>query len=227
VGRERIRQVVYQGVQRLLQGQIELAQAAGLDICDSEDDDDSYFTEEQESDESSGSFDTSIQTSTLYCTINTGSYYDLYLGHRPESLSTVELAETEFNLVNSYPDLTFNFKFHGIATSPRIDTEGNICDYIQDENLESGEGTATWEGIYFYGPISIEMVSITRYQGETSEYTTPFEDVVFGGLAPSEKEIHVCIDPISKEHFDYIKGQPFDQLRAACLSNDYFICTPE
>jgi hypothetical protein len=35
MGRDRIRQIVYQGVARLLQGQIELAEAAGVDICDS------------------------------------------------------------------------------------------------------------------------------------------------------------------------------------------------
>jgi hypothetical protein len=34
MGRERIKQVVYQGVQRLLQSQIDLALAAGVDICD-------------------------------------------------------------------------------------------------------------------------------------------------------------------------------------------------
>jgi hypothetical protein len=33
MGRERIKQVVFQGVQRLLQGQIEIAHAAGVDIC--------------------------------------------------------------------------------------------------------------------------------------------------------------------------------------------------
>lgn len=34
MGRERIKQVVYQGVQRLLQNQIDLALAAGVDICE-------------------------------------------------------------------------------------------------------------------------------------------------------------------------------------------------
>jgi hypothetical protein len=36
MGRQRIKEVVYQGVQRLLQGQIDIALAAGVDICDPE-----------------------------------------------------------------------------------------------------------------------------------------------------------------------------------------------
>jgi len=36
IGRERIRQVVYRGIQRLLQGQVNILQAAGVDICSDE-----------------------------------------------------------------------------------------------------------------------------------------------------------------------------------------------
>ncbi len=37
IGRERIRQVVFKGVQRLLQGQVNILQAAGVNICSEED----------------------------------------------------------------------------------------------------------------------------------------------------------------------------------------------
>ncbi len=47
MGRERIKQVVFQGVQRLLQGQIEIAQAAGVDICDPEEELKSSTAEKQ------------------------------------------------------------------------------------------------------------------------------------------------------------------------------------
>ena len=47
MGRERIKQVVYQGVQRLLQGQIDIAAAAGVDICEPEEE--STSTEKENS----------------------------------------------------------------------------------------------------------------------------------------------------------------------------------
>jgi len=117
--------------------------------------------------------DQAVNPTNYSCTINTGSYYDLYVGHGPDSISTVELTEIEFYLENFYPGgLTYNFEFYGKATIPLIDTDGNIYGYPQYEDIEEGEGYAIWEGSYFYGEMIVERLSITTYNGETSEHRT-------------------------------------------------------
>lgn len=161
------------------------------------------------------------------CTINTGSYYDLYVGHMQGSKSTVHLAKIEFDLENSYPVLYFDFLFHGKATIPRIDSEGNIYGEAQYEDLEVGVGEAIWENNYFYGSIDGTRDSFIIYQEETTGYQTDIELGGFGALIPNGDEIHLCTDNITKDLFDIIKLQPFDQLREACVSDNYFICTPQ
>lgn len=58
VARERIKQVVYQGIERLLQGQLAIAQASGVDICRQEEETlpDEQVQEEDKQDISSDQF---------------------------------------------------------------------------------------------------------------------------------------------------------------------------
>ncbi len=48
MGKERIKQVIYQGVQRLLQGQLDIAAAAGVDICEEDEQEEVITTEDKE-----------------------------------------------------------------------------------------------------------------------------------------------------------------------------------
>lgn len=54
MGRKRIKEIVFQGVQRLLQGQLDIAAAAGVDICDDEEDQIQDESEQKEDEKNTG-----------------------------------------------------------------------------------------------------------------------------------------------------------------------------
>jgi len=171
--------------------------------------------------------DQAVDPTKYSCTINTKSFYDVYIEHRQSPLAKTNKSEVKLILVSFYPNLTFDFSFHAIGTLKNVHPDGTLLGNIEYEHLESGKGNAIWEDDYFYGTISYQKVEITTYNEETSEHKTSGELTGIGAWSPNRKEIHVCLEGLSIDQFDMIKVQPFDQLRAACISNHYFICTPE
>jgi hypothetical protein len=217
MGRDRIRQIVYQGVARLLQGQIELAQAAGVDICEPDEEETIEDQSASESDETASSVDELDLPANWTCGSNIGYWGDWLSG------AIIEKSELIFNLQTSPPDVSYDFTFHGIANIPDLD--GNP--QTPTEEIDNGKGIAMWDGTYFYGSVTINRESYLYYTSETSEFKDSFDKDVIGALSPDHIEIHLCFHDYTRDQFDSIKNQPFDQLKSNCYSKSYFFCTPQ
>jgi hypothetical protein len=201
-------------VERLLRGQIEILQAAGVDICDPDE-------------ELAGNED-AVMAEKWACSSETG-----YLGdYLHASTSNVEIDKQEllFDLTANPTTVELDLSFHGIARIPLQSASGEPAGYQKTEDLYTGEGSADWDGDYFYGSITMNRVETLygRYEGaEDVVYDQTFDHAVFGGFSPELNQIHLCFDVHTREQFEGIKDQPFDQLLPNCATQNYFICTPE
>lgn len=228
MGRERIKQVVLQGVQRLLQGQIKIAQAAGVDICDPD--------EGQDTDQSADSPKSSEPVDILEyaykwsCDPKNGNYYhalqgDLAQETNPDLL--VDFAEFGLNLQAGSTEVTYDLNFHGLYSIPLYSADGDLYDYLPSEEINSGKGKATWDRTYFYGSITIDHTSYLHYESGSQEHKQSNEKAVIGALSPNSEEIHLCFHEHTKDQFDSIKTQPIENLRENCLYGYFFVCTPQ
>jgi len=217
--RDHVKQVVLKGVQRLMQGQIEIAQAAGVDICEEQ---------EKEVSQDEGSDDTNNSSEVVEyiniprvwtCSSNIGPYGTWMQSDG----SIIDKSDLVFNLDASNPSPSYEFSFEGIA---RIPSSG---DYALAEEFFYGIGSATWDkSNYFYGSVDIERTSSLTYpHSEKSEQIDTWERAVIGALSPDQKEIHICFHVHTKDQFDYIKNEPFENLLEHCSSFQYFVCTPQ
>ena len=229
MGRERIRQVVFAGVQRLLQGQIQIAQAAGLDICQDEQEETTTETQSVEQPKNDEWVDIgSFLGIPRYwsCTSKSG-----YWGAWMQTNGTiVDKSELIFNLDAQHPSPNYEFKFDGIARISLSYASGNVSDYAHVVHHSAGRGTANWDDSeYFYGSVDIERSEVLTYPDSdpNPEEKASWERAVTGALSQDHKEIHICFHEYTKEQFDSIQHQPFEDLRPNCHSNNYFICVPK
>ena len=229
MGRERIRQVVFQGVRHLLQGQIALAVAAGIDICEP----DEEIDKNQDQTATVTVQSTSIVDDTEFalnwtCSSDIGPYGAWMQSGDPNSI--VDKSELVFNLQAGSTVVNYDFTFHGIVRLPQYSAEGNLYDHQKAEQNTSGNGSSTWDNLHFYGSITINRTEYLYSLSNTSEYsefTDSFNKSVIGAFSPQREEIHLCFHEHTREQFDsIIKQQPFDQLKSHCTSEQYFTCTP-
>lgn len=229
MGREHIRQVVIQGVGHLLQGQINIANAAGVDICDPNDE--KGKTQEQNTVNSTpptDSIDDKEFAFNWICSSDIGPYGAWMQGGDPNSI--IDKSELVFNLQAGSTVVNYSFTFHGIVRLPQYSAEGNLYDHQKAEQNTSGNGSSTWDNLHFYGLITINRTEYLYSLSNTSEYsefTDNFDKSVIGAFSPQLEEIHLCFHEHTREQFDsIIKQQPFDQLKSHCASEQYFTCTP-
>jgi len=222
--RNRIRPAMLHSIERLLQGQIEIAQAAGVDICEEEE----TTAEDQSSEEisvlPSSNTDWEI-ASNWTCGSNIGAWGAWMKGGDPEAI--IEKSELIFNLQTNPPDVSYDFTFHGLANLPQTSYNGETYWRLPAEAIHTGNGTAKWDGDYFYGSVIIDREEYLSYPSETSEFIDSFERAVIGALSPDQNEIQICFHTFTREQFDYIKNEPFGNLLEHCSSHQYFVCTPQ
>jgi len=95
--RNRIRPAMLHGIERLLQGQIEIAQAAGVDICEEKEEE--TTAEDQSSESSSAPWDSSPEldiASSWICSTNVGPWGTWMQNGDPNT--RIDLTELAFNL---------------------------------------------------------------------------------------------------------------------------------
>ncbi len=219
--RNRIKEVVYQGVERMLRGQLEIARAAGVDLCG-----EGAQIFERELAEQRGEEEVAEFRAEWACSTETG-----YLGdwmHASAGRNMIDKQELLFDLTSNQSAVVLDLSFHGVARIPLENATSDSIHYQKTEHLYTGKGSAEWDGVYFYGSVTMNRTETMYY--ETSEDTVrkdTYDHAVFGGFSPELNEIHLCFDVHTREQFEGIKGQPFDQLLANCASQNYFICTPK
>jgi hypothetical protein len=225
MGRQRIQEIVYQGVERLLLGQLELAQEAGVDICAEEPD----GNEQEPGSVQAGSEETATgSTANWNCTSDRGFYGAWMQAGDPNT--KVDETELVFSLTADSSIVQYDLSFHGVAQLPLYSAEGDLYGYHQAEDIISGQGQAKWDGNYFYGAVTINRDDIlygSSADVEPVSYHDVFENKVIGGYSPDLNQIHLCFHEHTRKQFDSIKQQPFDQLLANCASNNYFVCNPK
>jgi len=229
MGRDRIRQIVYQGVSRLLQGQIELAQAAGVDIC--EDNEEKEKVQDQDGGDISQSAEPMDEIAFAYnwtCTSEIGPYGAWMQGGDPNSI--VDKSDLVFNLQAGATELNFDFLFHGIVRLPQYSAKGELHDHQKAEQITTGNGSSTWDNLSFYGSVTINRTEYLYSLSDTSEYTEftdNFDKAVIGALSPQLNEIQLCFHSHTKEQFDSIKNGLSENLTGHCTSAQYFVCIPQ
>jgi hypothetical protein len=76
--------------------------------------------------------------------------------------------------------------------------------------------------------MNLTETMFARYEdSDDVVYHQTFDHAVFGGFSPELNEIHLCFDVHTREQFEGIMKQPFDQLLANCATQNYFVCTPK
>jgi len=224
MGRDHLKQVLLQGVQRLLQGQIDIAAAAGVDICDEEDDETAQDETSAESETSDPSI-VEIEIDTNWtCTSDTGPWGAWMQNGDPNT--RIDLTELLFNLQTNPPKVTYEFSFHGLGGIPLYSAEGNFYDHLNTEEIDSGEGIAEWDETYFYGSVTINRESYLYYPSNIDEFKDSFDRAVIGALSPDQDQIQLCFHTHSQEQFDIIKKGSFDTFESHCTSGQFFTCTP-
>ncbi len=217
-------------MQRLLQGQIEIAQAAGVDICEPE--------EEKEQDQAQATVDSAQSPNSVddsefafkwTCDPKNGNYYhalqgDLAQDTNPDLL--VDFAEFNLNLQAGSTEVTYDLNFHGLYSIPLYSADVDLYAYLPSEDNTSGKGEATWDHTYFYGSITLDQTTYLHYESGSQEYKQNIEKAVIGALSPNSSEIHLCFHEHTEEQFDSIKNQPLENLQENCLYGYFFICTP-
>lgn len=157
MGRERIKQVVFNGVQRLLQGQIEIAQAAGVDICDPEEVSNTKITSDPDSKEENQSLELiNIEFTTSEVSLNWPSLFP---------------PKDKFDSCGHLPS---TWKFDPVSFYLIIDPEKYTAEAVlalshhAEEFLEEGNsGTLMTElnkdfDLEIYGPFTIEITAPGR-----------------------------------------------------------------
>ncbi len=225
LGRQRIKEIVYKGVQRLLQGQIEIAQAAGVKICDS--DNESGESAPSQSQETSGEKQVSSFSGSWTCGSDSGYLGAWMQGGDPNT--QIEEAELVFDLVSDTTGVSFDISFHGIVQIAMYGASGTSLYYQKAEDFISGTGQAEWVESYFFGTVTMNRIETLFGLDENSDnsvYDDTFSHTAIGGFSPEFNEIHVCFHDHTREQFESIMKQPFDQLLANCSSKNYFVCKP-
>jgi len=215
--KDRLKQVVLQGMQRLLQGQIEIAQAAGVDICEEKEEE--TTAEDQSSESSSAPWDSSPEldiASSWICSTNVGPWGTWMQNGDPNT--RIDLTELVFNLQAAPPSVTFDFSFFLLGGIPLYSAEGNFYDHLNTEEITYGEGVAEWDETTFYGTVTINKESYLYYPSKTDEFKDRFDRAVIGALSPDQGEIHLCFHTHTKEQFNSIKQQLFDQFKSHCTA---------
>ncbi len=182
IARDRIKQVIIQGVQRLIQGQLNLAQAAGVDLCDPDgeekvEDGSQPDVAQEESDSQIQLPESGIWELTCTFTIPPLSYHEM---------------EVFWDLVVDWETRTWNSTITGVT----IDTseedwhsdwsadlkDGQITElgyftgtaaetdqiYSYGRNVDNYERTLKW-----IGAISSDLDRICLYRGADKEWMTP------------------------------------------------------
>ena len=226
MGRERIRQVVLQGVGHLLQGQISIAQAAGVDICDPDKEKDKdQAAEAMESSESVDGLEFAFQWT---CSSDIGPYGAWMQGGDPNTI--IDKSELIFNLQAGSTEVNYEFTFNGIVQLPQYGGEGNLYDHQKADHKSSGKGSSTWDGLYFFGSVTIDRTEHLYSLSDTlesSKFKDSYDKSVIGALSPKDNEIHLCFHTHTEEQFDSIKQEPFGNLLGHCTSSQCFVCTPQ
>lgn len=176
--RDRIKQVVFQGVQRLLQGQIEIAQAAGVDICDPEEKSAQSESEKPNEDK---------ETTEEFKLPDTG-VWDLTCQHTHEPVT------------RDYQNITWNIKIYW--DSRLFEGVIDADHYIVDENPtqhttwhEEGGGSVTSDG-YLWGDFSKTSTTTITYGDGQPHVNTQGYDLNWIG-AISEELDRVCLSRVS------------------------------
>lgn len=222
MGRERIKEAVFQGVQKLLQGQLEIAQAAGVDLCGAQ----QYPLDDQEKTPTPATV-AGIPNSWS-CTSDSGYLGAWMQGGDPNT--RIEKADLLFDLASNPTHVVLDLSFHGIVQIPMYSASDNSLYYQKGEDVYTGTGQAEWDGTYFYGSITVGLTETLFGIGEGSEavvYEYTNDHAVIGGFSPELNEIHLCFHEHTRAQFDQIKQQPFNALLANCASQNYFTCEPE
>jgi hypothetical protein len=226
MGREHIRQVVLQGVGHLLQRQISIARAAGVDICDPDEEKDTdQAGEAMESSESIDDLEFAFQWT---CSSDIGPYGAWMQDGDPNTI--IDKSELIFNLQAGATEVNYDFTFSGIVQLPQYSAEGNLYDHQKADHKSSGKGSSTWDGLYFFGSVTIDRTEHLYSLSDTSEYSEfndSYDKSVIGALSPKDNEIHLCFHTHTEEQFDSIKQEPYENLLGHCTSSQYFVCTPK
>ena len=225
MARQRFKQIGFQALQRILKVQIEVASAAGVDICEEEEEE--ITAEDQSVESSTAPWDSSPEldiASSWICSTNVGPWGTWMQNGDPNT--RIDLTELEFNLQADPPSVSYDFSFHGLGGIPLYSAEGNFYDHLNTEEISYGEGVAEWDETNFYGTVTINRESYLYYPSNTDEFNDRFDRAVIGALSPDQGEIHLCFHTHTKEQFNSIKQQLFDQFKSHCTSGQYFICSP-
>jgi len=227
MARQRAKQIGFQALQRILKVQLDVAAAAGVDICEEEEKEGNEVSQElaesTTNDESSGFIDIPRDWN---CGSTIGAYGAWMEGGDPNTI--IDKSELQFILDANNPSPSYEFSFHGIVQIAMYGASDSLY-YIGAEHLISGKGNATWdETNYFYGSVDIDRIELmTSAYGETTETTANWQNAVIGTLSPDQNEIQICFHKFTREQFGYIKNEPFGNLLEHCSSHQYFVCTPQ
>ena len=206
-----------------MQGQMEIAAAAGVDICES-DEDKAVQDQATESDTTDVSDDMVYIDANWTCTSDTGPWGAWLENGDPNT--RIDLTELLFSLQTDPPNVTYDFSFHGLGGIPLYSAEGNFYDHLNTEDIVFGEGIAEWDGTYFYGSVTINKESYLYYPSNTDAFRDVYDRAVIGALAPGQDQIQLCFHTHSQEQFNIIKKGPFDTFESHCTSGQFFTCAP-
>jgi hypothetical protein len=184
MGRKRIKEIVYTGVQKMLQGQLDIAKAAGIDICKEEEKEETQVASEEQEQEEQESLEFNLPTSGVW---------DLSCQHTHEAV------------VKDFPDVTWKLKitwdskyFEGYIDGTSTEIEDNeTTSWVWHEE---GVGDVTPDG-FLWGD-SVESMKYSHAYGTNKPSTDErfYEGKWLGAI--SEDLDKVCLFRVGAQQID-------------------------